>query len=150
MLKLEHILGDAHDHDMGHRLHHLEHDGAVEFITLSRADTQRHRLRVLTDRGTECAIVVPRDQHLFDGAVMLLDATRAVVIRVEASQWLRFVPRDSHSALELGCFAGNLHWRVRFDNGALLVAVENDLDYYFQRLHHFLEDGRAVHAADAG
>lgn len=150
MLKLEQILGDAREHDMEHRLHHLEHDGAVEFITLSRADTQRHRLRVQTDRGTECAIVVPRDLQLFDGAVLLLEPARAIVVRVEASQWLRFVPRDVHSALELGCFAGNLHWRVRFDAGALLVAVENERDYYFQRLHHFLEDGRAVHAADAG
>ncbi|MBM3393747.1 MAG: urease accessory protein UreE [Betaproteobacteria bacterium] len=150
MLKLENILGDVHDHDMEHRLHHLEHDGTVEFITLSRADTQRHRLRTQTDRGTECAIVVPRDQHLFDGAVLLLEAKRAVVVRVEASQWLRFVPRDTHSALELGCFAGNLHWRVRFDQGALLVAVEHDLDYYFQRLQHFFDDGRAVHVKDAG
>lgn len=150
MLKLENILGDAHDSDMAHRLHHLEHDGAVEFITLSRADTQRHRLRAFTDRGTECAIVVPREQQLFDGAVMLLETARAVVVRVEASQWLRFVPRDTHSALELGCFAGNLHWRVRFDSGTLLVAVENELDYYFQRLHHFLEDGRAVQVTDAG
>ena len=149
MLKLEKILGNAHDHDMEHRLHHLEHDGAVEFITLSRADTQRHRLRVVTDHGTECAIVMARDEHLFDGAVMLLELQRAVVVRVEASQWLRFVPRDIHSALELGCFAGNLHWRVRFEKGVLLVAVENDLDYYFQRLHHFLKDGRAVHAGDA-
>ena len=149
MLKLEQILGNAHDHDMEHRLHHLEHDGAVEFITLSRADTQRHRLRVVTDRGTECAVVVARDEHLFDGAVMLLEPRRAVVVRVEASQWLRFVPRDIHSALELGCFAGNLHWRVRFEKGVLLVAVENDLDYYFQRLHHFLEDGRAVPVSDA-
>ena len=149
MLKLEQILGNAHDHDMEHRLHHLEHDGAVEFITLSRADTQRHRLRVVTDHGTECAIVMARDEHLFDGAVMLLELQRAVVVRVEASQWLRFVPRDIHSALELGCFAGNLHWRVRFEKGVLLVAVENDLDYYFQRLHHFLKAGRAVHAGDA-
>jgi urease accessory protein len=149
MLKLEQIVGDANDHDLSHRLHHLEHDGAVEFITLSRADTQRHRLRVTTDLGTECAIIVPRDQHLFDGAVMLLEPKRAVVVRVEASQWLRFIPRDVHAALELGCFAGNLHWRVRFDHGALLVAVENDLDYYLQRLHHFLEDGRAARASDA-
>jgi urease accessory protein len=149
MLKLDQILGDARDHAMEHRLHHLEHDGAVEFITLNRADTQRHRLRAMTDRGTECAVVVPRDQHLFDGAVMLLEANRAVVVRVEASQWLRFKPRDMHSALELGCFAGNLHWRVKFENGALLVAVENELDYYLQRLHHFLEDGRAVRMSDA-
>lgn len=149
MLKLEEILGNANDHELSHRLHHLEHDGAVEFVTLSRADTLRHRLRVVTDRGTECAIIVPREQQLFDGAVMLLESKRAVVVRVEASHWLRFVPRDVHCALELGCFAGNLHWRVKFDQGALLVAVENELDYYLQRLHHFLEDGRAVRADHA-
>jgi len=32
----------------------------------------------------------------------------------------------------------------------LLVAVEHDLDYYFQRLQHFFDDGRAVHVKDAG
>ena len=64
MLKLEAILGLATEPDIAEALHHLEHHGQVEYLTLSEADTQRHRLRVLTDRGTECAIALPRHQHL--------------------------------------------------------------------------------------
>ena len=83
MLKLETILGLATDPDIAEALHRLEHHGQVEYLTLSEADTQRHRLRALTDRGTECAIALPRHQHLSNGAVLLLEKDRAVVVRMQ-------------------------------------------------------------------
>ncbi len=70
------------------------------------------------------AIALPRDQKLFDGAVLLLDADRALVVRVDRQHWLQLQPRSLADAIELGYHAGNLHWRVRFADEALLVALE--------------------------
>lgn len=56
MLILERILGHAGDPEMADRLHDLEHHGQVETLILSGEDVQRHRMRVRTDRGTDCAI----------------------------------------------------------------------------------------------
>jgi urease accessory protein len=148
MLKLETILGVAADADIAEALHRLEHHGQVEYLTLSEVDTQRHRLRALTDRGTECAIALPRHQHLSNGAVLLLEDDRAVVVRMQASQWLVLQPRDAATALELGYFAGNMHWKVEFDGERLRVAVQGPVESYFERLGHLLREGRVSRCAD--
>ena len=148
MLKLEAILGLATEVDIADALHHLEDHGQVEYLTLSEADTQRHRLRALTDRGTECAIALPRHQHLSNGAVLLLEKDRAVVVRMQESQWLVLQPRDAQAALELGYFAGNMHWKVEFDGERLRIAVQGPVESYLERLAHLLRDGRVSRVAN--
>ncbi|MGH6960856.1 MAG: hypothetical protein ACREE7_10250, partial [Dongiaceae bacterium] len=64
MLRLESIVGQATDAALAERLHHLEHDGKVEYIHLAAEDTARRRLHVATDRGTDCAILLPRRDRL--------------------------------------------------------------------------------------
>jgi urease accessory protein len=54
---------------------------------------------------------------LFDGAVLLLEPDRAIVVRVNAERWLSLPPRSIANAVEPGYQAGNLHWRARFAAG---------------------------------
>src|SRR3990170_2417455 len=60
MLRVHGIMGNATDPGVAERLHRLEHDGRVEYVVLSRSDTQRKRLRAATDRGPDIAIALPR------------------------------------------------------------------------------------------
>lgn len=150
MLKLETIVGLATEPRMAEALHELEHRGRVEYLTLSEADTRRHRLRALTDRGTECAVAVPRHQQLSNGAVLLLEAERAIVVRMLEVQWLLLEPRDAAAALELGYFAGNMHWKVAFDGTRLRVALEGPVESYLERLAHLISDGRVKQPRTVG
>ena len=143
MLKLESIIGAATDPAIAERLHQLGHNGKVEYLSLSSEDTQRHRMRASTDAGTECAVVLDRTQHLFNGAVLMLNDERAVVVRMRETEWLTLAPRDTASALELGYFAGNMHWAVRFEGAWLRVALHGPVERYVERLQPFFEDGRA-------
>ena len=138
MLKLERVMGQVTDPDLAARLHKLEHTGCVEYITLTEEDTKRRRLRVLTDRGTDCAIALDRDQPLGNGSVLWLDDTRAVVVRLPETQWLTLKPATLHAALELGYFAGNLHWRVEVSEDTLRVAITSAPSAYLERLHPLL------------
>jgi urease accessory protein len=142
MLRLDSILGHATDAALAERLHHLEHDGKVEYILLAGEDTARRRLHVATDRGTDCAIVLARSERLSNGAVLLLESDRAVVVRLKEAEWLTLQPRDAAAALELGYFAGNMHWPVRFDGAALKIALHGPAASYLERLDHLLKDGR--------
>jgi urease accessory protein len=137
------IAGYASDAIVAERLHDLRHKGTVEYVILQREDTLRHRLRVHSDKGTECLIALPRDEHLSDGAVLLLEADRAIVICMAEEQWLVLRPVDMSSAVELGYFAGNLHWRVRFDGPVLRIALEGPEQDYLDRLQPFLQSERA-------
>jgi urease accessory protein len=140
-LMCDRVLGNAGDAAHRRRIHDLEHHDAVEVIRLPRGDLARHRLRVVTDKGTECAIALSRSEQLFDGAVLFLDDRRAVVVRAEPERWLVFRAANAAAGLELGYFAGNMHWPVRFEGDHLYVAGESGAQHVCERLHHLLDRG---------
>lgn len=143
MLRVTNLLGEASEPEVGERLHSLSHAGKVEYVILSRGDMSRHRLRAITDKGTDCAIALPRSEHLSNGAVLLLEEHRAIIVRMEEEAWLDIVAADADAALELGYLAGNMHWRVRFDGAVLKIALEGAESNYLTRLAPLLESGRA-------
>ena len=149
MLKLESIVGTATDASIADRLHDLAHAGRIEYLTLSPEDTQRHRLRATTDAGTECAVVLGRSEHLYNGAVLMLTDEKAVVVKMRETEWLTLAPRDSAAALEIGYFAGNMHWAVRFEGAWLRVALQGPAERYLERLEPYLSDGRARRIGNA-
>lgn len=143
------ILGAADQPDLHDRLHRLDHAHAVDHLRLPRADLARRRLRGKTEAGRDVAIALPRDQQLFDGAVLALEDHRALVVRAEAEDWLRFAAKDAATALRLGYFAGNLHWRVRFEGAVLLIAVETGEHVYIERLTPMIDAGDITRIVDA-
>ncbi len=148
MRTLTDIIGYSTDRDISDQLHDLSHAGRVEYLILDRDDTLRHRLRAVTDKGTDCAIALPREQKLEDGSVLRLSDDNAIVVRMAEEHWLAVKPHDAACAVELGYFAGNLHWRVRFHGDVLEIAMEGPRDFYMERLQPFLDAGKAEVAAD--
>lgn len=143
-MMIESVLGSRLDPALAERLHDLEHAGRVDVLTLPAAELARRRFRATSASGEDVAIALPREQALFDGAVLRLDAEGALVVRVDRQHWLRLQPRSIADALELGHHAGNLHWRVRFGGEALLVALEAPADDYLARLTPLLADRRVT------
>jgi urease accessory protein len=142
MLRLDRIIGHADDAALADKIQRLEDDGRVEYIRLAGEDTARRRLHVATDRGTDCAIMLARSDRLSNGAVLLLEPDRAIVVRLRESEWLTLTPRDAAAALELGYFAGNMHWPVRLDGAALKIQLHGPVEGYLDRLDPLLSDGR--------
>ncbi|MDQ0315771.1 urease accessory protein UreE [Amorphus orientalis] len=142
MLRIETILGSATGEAFAGRLHDLAHRDAVETVRLPEGDVARRKLRVVTDKGTDIAIALPRTQRLQDGAVLVCDDDRAIVVRVDEIEWLPLEPIDAASAVELGYHAGNLHWRVRFSGSTLFVGLEGPVDTYLARLKPFVSQER--------
>jgi urease accessory protein len=144
LVHIDRILGSRLEPGLHRRLHDLEHRGAVDELTLATADMARRRLRARTNGGAEVAIALSRDERLYDGAVLMMDEDRAIVVRALAERWLRLAPRSIADAVELGYLAGNLHWRVRFEGEALLVALEGPTDDYLARLGDLVPERRIV------
>jgi urease accessory protein len=147
MITVTEILGTASDPAFADRLHHLEHDDRVEVLLVSKEDTQRRRLRGKTDKGTDIAIALERGDRLVDGAVLLLEEARAIVLHTEHERWLRIKPLDADAALEAGYCAGNQHWKVRFEPGVLLVAMHGPAEDYVARLEPLLKAKRIAWSA---
>jgi len=144
MLRIERVLGSRIEADLAERLHRLEHQGAVDIVTVPAADLARRRLLIATRKGEELAIALPRTEKLFDGAVLLLEEDRAIVVRAATERWLRLEPRSISDAVELGYQVGNLHWRVRFGGEVLLVALEGRPEDYTARIEGLIAARRVA------
>jgi urease accessory protein len=142
MLRLNRILGQAREPGFLDRLHHLQHEGRVERIVIGAEDASRHRLRVVTDAGTECAIALPRDQRLANGSILFLEEDRAILVTMREEEVLKLAPADAAAALELGYFAGNMHWAVRFHGAELHILLHGPAEAYLERLDGLLAEGR--------
>lgn len=140
---LDEIVGSTADEAVAQRLHELAHrDKAVEYLHVDADDLDRRRLRVTSDAGREYAVVLPRDSVLADGAVLVLEADHAVVVRAGAPNFLTFRPTDLAAALRLGYVAGHLHWQISQHDDALVVRLEGQESDYTARIADLLADGR--------
>jgi len=142
MLRIDKVLGSRLEAAFAARIHDLEHRSAVDIVDVPVADLARRRLLITSRSGEELAIVLSRDQKLFEGAILLIDADRAIVVRAATERWLRLEPRSISDAIELGYHAGNLHWRVRFEGEILFVALEGRLEDYTARLGALISTSR--------
>jgi urease accessory protein len=147
MLRLEGVLGNIRDASLAAAVHRLGHHGTVEYLFIAESDVGRKRIRLATDRGTDCAISLSRTELLEDGAVLFLDDARAVVVRVGAARTLRLRPDSIEVALRLGWNAGNLHWRVKFEGNDLVVLLDGPREDYVARLDALLA-GAGVEIVD--
>ena len=142
MIQINHILGHSHDVGFSDQLHDLSHKSKVEYIILDHANLQRRRFRTTTSKGTDCAITIPRDEKLSNGAVLMLEKNRAIVVKMAEDQWLSLQPKDLATAIELGYFAGNMHWRVKFEDQHLDIALDSPEKIYLERLKDFFDNNK--------
>jgi urease accessory protein len=141
-LSINHVLGSRLEPAFSDRIEWLERKNAVDEVCLSYAELERQRLLTTTRSGLELAIALPRHERLFDGAVLQLDDSGAIVVRSAARRWLRLEPRSIRDAIEVGYHIGNLGWRVRFEGEALFVAIEGRAENYAVRLGELIWSGR--------
>jgi urease accessory protein len=143
---LDGIVGWVTDQAVADRLHDLRHhpdlENAVEYLHLDIHDLDRKRLRATSDAGTDYAIALPRDSALADGAVLLLEADRAVVVRAGVPRTMTLRANDIGAALRLGFLAGHLHWKVDQRDDTVVVHLEGAESEYTSRIVELLESGR--------
>lgn len=141
-LDIETIIGLESEPKIHDALHHLSHHGSVDYLTMSEEDMKRKRLRATTGEGRECRISLARNQKLQNGSVLYMDDALAIVVRARQAQWLSLEPASLADGIELGYFAGNMHWRVAFEGPVLKIALDGAPSSFKDRISHFLESGR--------
>ena len=151
VLRINRIIGSRIDQAFHDRLHRLERRNAVDELQLSVDDLDRRHFATRTRRGQDLMIALPHHQRLFDGAVLLLDESQAIVVRTAGQRWLRLEPRSIGDAVELGYHIGHLGWPVRFEGEVLFVEVRGRPENYMVRLGDLIWSRRVgMSVIDAG
>ena len=133
-LSIHHVLGSRLEPSFSERIHRLELHNAVDEVWLSAGAFEQRELRATTRGGAELVIALPRHEKLFDGAVLLLDDIRAIVVRETGQRRLRLQPRSISDAIELGYQIGNLGWPVHLEGEVLFVTMQGRPENYVVRL----------------
>lgn len=114
---LTEVLGNMHDPEWHHRLHHAQ----VDPIVLDQWTAQKSRFLGVSAEGKEYAIALKRHTHINDGDIVKYDpeTQQAVVLRLALNPVLvidmkaleAMPPKDIvRISVELGHALGNQHW----------------------------------------
>ena len=133
-LILSEVLGRLAEQTWHDRAHAAEAAGRLETVRISRTDAPRRRMRLETDRGRDVALALARDAELADGSVVHYSDGLMIVVRIDGGPRLRLVPVNAASALRLGYFCGNLHWKADFDGHAIEIHVDGAEEAFHARL----------------
>ena len=139
MIVLEKVLGFISDKKFENIIHELSHKNNVEYIILESSDVPRKRLRIHSDKGTDCAISLERDAILSDGAILFCSNEKALVVKINEQEWIEINVKSKKDSLRFGYFIGNLHWKVKFKNENVLIALEGPMSNYMDRIEEFLK-----------
>ena len=138
MLILEQILGFTSDLKYENTIHDLSHKNNIEYIILDPLDVSRKRIRIKSDKGTDCAISLNRNENLSDGAILFISNEKAIVIKINKQKWIEIKVNSRKDTIKFGYFIGNLHWKVKFKDENVLIALEGPLNNYKDRIKDFL------------
>ncbi len=133
-LVLSAVLGRVAESPWHDRVHAAEAAGALEIVRIARVDAPRRRMRLVTDKGRDVAVALPRDARLADGAILHAEPALTIIVRIDGGPRLRLVPSDAASGLRLGYFCGNLHWKADFSDEAIEIHMDGPEEGFRARL----------------
>lgn len=129
MERIDGVVGNRDDPDIGRRVDEHERAGTLEVVRIEAGNRKRSRLRVETDSGTDLGVVL--GDPLRPGDVLAIDDERAIVVEFERRDAAvidlpEATPAGVEGAAELGHRIGNQHWDLAIQAGSIYVPVEAD------------------------
>ena len=125
---------------------------SCEKIMISRLESQRVRMRKITDKGTDVGLVLPKGTVLKNGDVVYLTKDKIVIIEIEPEDVavLSFKSEDSHDfdlfrlAVRIGHALGNLHRPIKVVGKTIYLPIQADteielLNKIFEPIHPHLD-----------
>ncbi|MDR8399463.1 hypothetical protein ParKJ_39905 [Paraburkholderia fungorum] len=97
----------------------------VDRIGIASADAGRRRMRLRSERGVDVGIDLPRQNWLFDGAVLHDDGARVVVVvrLPEPVMVIALAALTSEAAFRIGHALGNRHSQSEWRGEEIIVPV---------------------------
>jgi urease accessory protein len=156
MLTITSILGNIKkDPLLNKKYEELFQKNLVENVMIQRSESEKVRMRKISDKGTDIGFILPSGTHLMDQDVVFLDNNKMIVIKLSA-ELVAVLHIKSHQfhehneqnnsnfiniAIKIGHTIGNLHRPLKVQENKIIFPIQtiDEIDL-FQRLLHNLKD----------
>jgi urease accessory protein len=132
MINANKILGNIRSNrELSSKYQEMSKVGNVEKISVSRLESDRLRMRKVSDKGTELALTLPPGSCLNHDDVVLLTGEKMVVVQREPENVAlvtvrKNIPEDHilETAVKIGHTIGNLHRPLRVEGNKITFPIQ--------------------------
>ena len=106
-----------------------------ETIKISRLESQRVRMRKISDKGTDVALTLPPGTRLRHGDVIIITENKIVVVGIEPEDVIMIEIRDDiheddivEVPVRVGHTIGNLHRPIKLEGNKIYFPIQADTE----------------------
>jgi urease accessory protein len=149
MIHIDKIIGNINsDSYLKDKYQDMLKIGHVEKIEITRLESDRARIRKVSDKGTDLALTMLPGSHINDGDVVLLTEEK-IIIAERVSENVAMISLKSNmsadqlfeTSIKLGHTIGNMHRPMNITNGKIYFPIQSLSEIeLFQKLLSKLSD----------
>ncbi len=149
LIQVDKIIGNVNfDKDLASKFEDMSEKDRVEIVNVTRLESERVRMRKVSDRGTELALTLPHGSHLIDGDVIFLTDEKILIIKRTYEDVLvvslhKDIPQDRilDVAIKIGHKIGNMHRPIKIIGEQIFFPIQSNSELeLFEKLFISLRD----------
>lgn len=135
-IQVSSIVGNVNrDSMLRARYDEMSKQGLCEIVKINRMESERVRMRKVTDKGSDVIITLPQGSRLRHGDVIHLSDKRMIVVELEEEDLAMVKIRDDipldHAieiATRIGHTIGNLHRPIKVEDRNIYFPIQADTE----------------------
>lgn len=136
MITVDSIFGNINrDKKLKEKYDEMTARKVCETIKISRLESQRVRMRKLSDKGTDVALTLPPGTWLKNGDVIIITENKMVVVGIEPEDVIMIEIRDNmheddsvEVPVMVGHSIGNLHRPIKLEGNKIYFPIQADAE----------------------
>ncbi|GBC72685.1 Urease accessory protein UreE [archaeon HR04] len=135
-IQISSIIGNIkRDSILRARYEEMSRQGLCEIVKINRIESERVRMRKVTDKGSDVIITLPQGSRLRHGDVIHLSNERMVVVELEEENLAMIKIKDDtpvdhvvEIAVRVGHTIGNLHRPIKVEDRSVYFPIQADTE----------------------
>ena len=149
MIHIDKIIGNINsDSHLKDRYQYMLKSDHVERIEITRLESERSRIRKVSDKGTDLVLTMIPGSHINDGDVLLLTEEKMVIAKRVSENVAIISLKENISAdqlfetaIKIGHTIGNMHRPIKIANGKIYFPIQAQSEIeLFKKLFSNLRD----------
>jgi len=136
LITVDSVLGNINnDKKLKEKYDEMAARNVCETIKISRLESQRVRMRKISDKGTDVALTLPPGTRLKHGDVIIITENKMVVVGIEPESVIMIEIRENihqddvvEVPVRIGHTIGNLHRPIKLEGNKIYFPIQADTE----------------------